>query len=118
MLEAKTLGIDDESAVWLIKRHGNRVRQVLQLCRNNRELIERIKPEMPFILADLVFCACHEMVVQLDDLVRRRLPLAILAKLTVNDLTKIATIAECHLNWNSAKTTTEIERCLLLFKAI
>ncbi|MBK8817173.1 MAG: glycerol-3-phosphate dehydrogenase/oxidase [Methylococcaceae bacterium] len=118
MLEAKTLGIDDESAAWLIKRHGKRVGQIFQLCRENRELIERVTPELPFILADLVFCTRHEMVVHLDDLVRRRLPLTILAKLTVNDLTKIAAIAANILNWNSAKSTAEIEKCLLLYKAV
>ncbi len=111
MLKAKKLGIDDDSALWLVKRHGKRVENVLQLCEENRDLIARIKPELPFIAADLVFCARYEMSVHLDDLIRRRLPLMILAKLTTQDLSRLAGFAAEVLGWDTAKTDSEIERC-------
>ncbi|NOS75192.1 MAG: glycerol-3-phosphate dehydrogenase/oxidase [Methyloglobulus sp.] len=86
LAQAAQLGIDKESAVWLVRRHGNRVSNILQLCADNPDLARRIRPELPFIMADLVFCARHEMVVHLDDLLGRRLPLLILAKITAEEL--------------------------------
>lgn len=110
--KGKQLGIDKESVEWLARRHGNRIVEVFQLCENNPDLTQRIKPGHPFILADLIFCARCEMVVHLDDLLRRRLPLMILTKLTVEELMHLATITAQILGWDSQKKEDEINRCL------
>jgi glycerol-3-phosphate dehydrogenase len=110
--KARALAIDDDSALTLIKRHGNRVDAVLQLCEQRPELKQRIKPELPFIMADLVFCAQSEMVVHLDDLLRRRLPLLILAKLTPEEISYLADITANILGWTAIKTEDEIAQIL------
>ena len=92
--KAEQLGIDKESATCLVKRHGSRIAHILLLCEENPTLSARIRPELPFILADLVFCARHEMVVHLDDLLRRRMPLLILAKLTPQELDYLGNLME------------------------
>ncbi len=110
--KAKLLGIDDDAALWLVKRHGKRVSSVLQLCEENPQLAYRIKPELPFIMADLVFCAKHETVIHLDDLLRRRLPLLILAKISPDELSYLAKITAKLLSWDDKKTESEVSRCL------
>ncbi|MGA7595589.1 MAG: glycerol-3-phosphate dehydrogenase/oxidase [Gallionella sp.] len=87
---ALRLGIDHECAKWLTRRHGIRVEQVLQIIEAEPQLAERIVPSLPFIYADLLFCARNEMVIHPDDLLRRRMPLLILAKLTEETLHRIA----------------------------
>jgi glycerol-3-phosphate dehydrogenase len=111
LAKAKQIGIDNESALWLVKRHGNRVNVIFQLCEDNRNLTQRIKPELPFIMADLVFCAQHEMVIHLDDLLRRRVPLLILARLSPEELQNIAKISAEILAWDNIKTLAELARC-------
>lgn len=106
---AKALGIDDESANWLLKRHGTRIQDIFKLCEENRQLITRIKPDLPLILADIVFCSRNEMSVHLDDVLRRRLPLMILANLSETDLSRLAGIVAENLGWDAEKTKMEIK---------
>ena len=110
--KAMALGIDKESAQWLLRRHGNRVSGVLELIKQDSELVKRITPALPFIVADLVFCAQHEMVVHLEDLLRRRLPLLILSKMTPAELQRLAEIAAKALDWNDDIMDKERDLCM------
>ncbi|NOU43906.1 MAG: glycerol-3-phosphate dehydrogenase/oxidase [Methyloglobulus sp.] len=112
ILKAQAFGIDKETADWLVRRHGNKVDEIFRLCESNRILAQRIRPELPFIMADLVFCAEHEMVVHLDDLLRRRLPLLILAKLSEQEIVHLANITTKTLGWDDEKIRDEINTCL------
>ena len=104
---ARELGIDQESAKWLLFRHGNRVKDVFALCEEDPGSAARIIPSSPFILADLVYCARSEMVVHLEDLLRRRLPLLILAKLQMEDLRRIADLVAPVLDWDQDRIESE-----------
>ncbi len=110
--EAASLGIDKESAHWLLRRHGNRVSGVFKLIKQNAGLAKRILPGLPFIEADLVFCARHEMVVHLEDLLRRRLPLLILSKMTPVDLQRLAELAAKALAWPDDIMNRERDLCM------
>jgi len=100
--QANKLGIDEECCGWLIRRHGKRAKSILREAEENPTLAKRIVAELPFIYADLVFCAREEMVVHKDDLLRRRMPLLILAKLTEDEQRQIMeTVAEANLMSNS-----------------
>ncbi len=109
--KAIALGIDSESAHWLLRRHGHRVSDIFRLCELDVALAKRITPALPFIVADLYFCARQEMVVHLDDLLRRRLPLLILWKMTAAELRDIAGIAAGILGWDEVMMDHEINRC-------
>ncbi|MDD5180411.1 MAG: glycerol-3-phosphate dehydrogenase C-terminal domain-containing protein, partial [Gallionellaceae bacterium] len=115
-IRASELDVDPESAKWLIRRHGKRAGEIFCNIQNDRRLAERILPALPFIYADLLFCARNEMVVHLDDLLRRRMPLLILAKLTGNDLWRCAASVATVLGWDEAAVSREIEICLDRFK--
>jgi glycerol-3-phosphate dehydrogenase len=109
--QASQLGIDQESAKWLIRRHGKRVGEVFSIIADAPGLAERIVPTLPFIYADLLFCARSEMVIHLDDLLRRRMPLLILAKLSESTLRRIAETVAATMGWDEAAIASEIEAC-------
>lgn len=109
---ALALGIDSESAEWLLFRQGNRVEAIFVLCEQHAGVQERIIPEAPFIVADLLFCARTEMVVHLEDLLRRRLPLLILAKLKPEEVRRIAGLVAPVLGWNQERIESECRSVL------
>jgi glycerol-3-phosphate dehydrogenase len=104
-------GVDRESAFWLIRRHGGNAAEILQAIARQPVLAERIIPSLPFINADLMHCAAHEMVVHLDDALRRRIPLLILAELTETDLYRMAGCISGVLHWDAARCRQEVARC-------
>ena len=110
--QASQLGIDRESARWLIRRHGKRVDEVFHFIEGDSRLAERVVPALPFIHADLLFCARGEMVIHLDDLLRRRMPLLILAKLDEGQLRSLAAAVAPEMDWDEAAINREIEACL------
>lgn len=112
IVEAATLGIDSESAQWLIKRHAKRVSLIFQLIEQDASLAKRITPTLPFITADLIFCAGSEMTVHLEDLLRRRIPLLILAKISRAELHYLAEITAKTLEWDGNTLTDELNTLL------
>ncbi|MDE2388001.1 MAG: glycerol-3-phosphate dehydrogenase/oxidase [Betaproteobacteria bacterium] len=108
---AEQLGIDPGSAKWLLRRHGTQADGIFRSIETDRSLAQRIVPALPFIAADLLHCATNEMAVHLDDLLRRRLPLLILTRLTQEQLRWIAAQVATALQWNNKRMQDEMERC-------
>jgi len=114
---AEQLGIDQQSAQWLIRRHGKRVHDIFRMIKNEPHLAGRILPALPFIHADLLWSAGHEMAVHLDDLLRRRMPLLILSRPDENLLRLIAATVAAPMGWDAAAVEHEIEHCIGLWQA-
>jgi glycerol-3-phosphate dehydrogenase len=110
--QAAHLGIEPDAVKWPIRRHGKRVNEIYKLIEDAPHLKERILPSLPFIKADLLFCAREEMAVHLKDLLRRRMPLLILAKLPEEDLRRCAGMVAPILGWDDARMNEEITACL------
>ncbi|MBI5006241.1 MAG: glycerol-3-phosphate dehydrogenase/oxidase [Nitrosomonadales bacterium] len=108
---AQALGIDGESAQWLQRRHGVRIAELFRLVEQAPQSSARIVPELPFIHAELSLCACDEMVVHLSDLLRRRLPLLILAKLDTAALQRLAVAVAPLLGWDERRIAQEVAAC-------
>ena len=51
------------------------------------------------------------MVVHLEDLLRRRMPLLILSKMTRGELQRLAQLTAKLLNWDKASLDKEIDYC-------
>ena len=66
---------------------------------------------MPLIFADLLFCARDEMVVHLDDLLRRRMPLFIFNKISVEVLRSVALRVSAEVGWDEVRVEQEVARC-------
>jgi glycerol-3-phosphate dehydrogenase len=116
--QANQLGVDQVSAKWLIRRHGKRVDEVFLSIEDDPRLAERIVPTLPFIYADLLFCARTEMVIHLDDLLRRRMPLLILAQLSEDALRRIAKTVAVTMGWGEAAILSEIEACMKITQMV
>jgi glycerol-3-phosphate dehydrogenase len=110
--QANQLGVDNECANWLIRRQGKRVEEVLRGIEGDHQLAERIVPSLPFIYADLLFCARNEMVIHLEDLLRRRMPLLILAKLSESTLRRLAETVAATMDWDETAINREVASCL------
>lgn len=109
--QANRIGIDQESAKWLMRRHGKRVEEVLRSMEGDPRLAERIVPALPFIYADLLYCARTEMAVHLEDLLRRRMPLLILSQLSDSTLRRIAEMVAALMGWDEFAVNREVEAC-------
>lgn len=108
---AEKLNIDHESSKWLIRRHGIRVVEILHDIQDNPALAQRITATVPFIFADLSYSARNEMVVHLDDLLRRRMPLFILHKIDAAELRRLADRVSPALGWDEATLNRELAAC-------
>ncbi|HQS58098.1 MAG: FAD-dependent oxidoreductase [Gallionellales bacterium 35-53-114] len=109
--KAVRLHVDEESAKWLLRRHGKRANEILADIENFPALAQRITPGVPLIFADLIFCARNEMVVHLDDLLRRRMPLIILNKFTMPELGRLAFEVSTELGWDDSMMKRELASC-------
>lgn len=63
----------------LLHRYGVRVENVAALVEDQPQLAQRIHPDLPFILAEATLARRDEMARDLDDILRRRIPLDLLA---------------------------------------
>ena len=109
--QAQQFGIDGECFRWLIRRHGKRIEEIFIILAGEPKLAFRIVPDLPFIHADLLLCARDEMVVHLDDLLRRRMPLLILSRLDKDQLHRLATMVAPIMEWDEAAIESEAENC-------
>jgi glycerol-3-phosphate dehydrogenase len=114
MQRAQQLKVDVESAHWLLHRHGKNAALILDTIQAAPETAQRILASVPFTNAALLWCATYEDVVHLDDLLRRRLPILLLAQLDNIKLKNIAMRVASVLNWDAAKIAKGISRCISL----
>ncbi len=106
------IGVDEVTGKWLIRRHGKRAAEILQDVQNEAPLAQRIVPSLPFIYGDLLYCARNEMIVHLEDLLRRRMPMLILVRLEKSALQKIAERVSQKLGWDQERVKQEVEMLL------
>ena len=86
------LGVDAEVAQWLWQRHGTRCARVIELLSENPAWGARLHPDLGFIAAEVVLAVRDEGARSLEDVLRRRVPLRILARSDEIDEEKIAAL--------------------------
>jgi glycerol-3-phosphate dehydrogenase len=108
----RNLGLGAEEIRWLGFRHGRRIEEIFQSIERNNALGSRALADLPFIVADLFHCARNEMIVHLDDLLRRRSPLLVLHRFSPDEMEAIAADIAPILEWDKARQRLEIGKCL------
>ena len=103
----RALGLDQATAHHLALRHGRRAPAVHERLRADRALAERLAPTAPFCRAEVIHAAHSEMALGLDDILRRRLPVAILARPDRAWAADAAALAGDALGWDDARRETE-----------
>ena len=69
---ARRLGIDDATFAHLAGRHGSETGSVLDVCGERPELAGRLHQNLPYIEAEVLWAARHEMAVTVGDVLARR----------------------------------------------
>ena len=108
--QALRLGMDEETAMGCQLRYGDRFFALLEMIHKLPELSRRFVPDCAICLGELVFCTREEWVVHLDDLLRRRLPLLLVTRLSNDRLRLAAAIAGKVRGWDEERQIQEIER--------
>lgn len=104
----RALGLDVETAATCVRRFGTTVKSLYAIIRERPELAQRIVPDLPFCKAEIAHGAANEMARTLSDLLRRRIPLSILSRLTPEMISEAADLARPILGWTSLRREQEI----------
>ncbi len=105
-------GLDKEVASCLIFRYGTKIKQIRELIEQDASLAQRIAPDLPFSKAEIIYCAKNEMVMTLEDLIRRRIPITILSSPNRKTISKIAQLAAKITGWDKSKTESQINAAM------
>jgi len=114
--DGERAGLDAEAAETVARRYGIRCDRVFALARGRQGLARRIVPDLPFVRAEVVFAAGNEGVVTLEDVVRRRVPLVILARADREALDDAARLVGEVLGWEADRRASEVARILDLWQ--
>jgi glycerol-3-phosphate dehydrogenase len=83
--------------------------RLFEQVRQAPELARRIVPQAPFCLAEAVHAVREEMATTLEDVLRRRIPLALLCRLADEDLQEVSRLVAGELGWTDERRDREVE---------
>ena len=102
-------GLDEETARAAAARHGARLERLLARVRARPDLARRLVPAAPFCRADVVQAAEDEMARSLEDVLRRRLPVMLVAPPSLGALEDAAALAGEVLGWDASRRRAEVD---------
>lgn len=105
-------GLPKERLTTLLERYGTRAEAVADFLNRAADAPLASLPE--FSKREITFLAQYEKVKHLDDLLLRRTMLAMLGRVTKENLFEIADVLAATLGWSDAQKTAEAERALRL----
>jgi glycerol-3-phosphate dehydrogenase len=106
-------GVDDESRELLVHRYGYFANEVLALTQESRQLRERIVPDLPDLLAEVLVAARFEQAQSLGDVFLRRTRLGLLAAPSVSSgevPRRVARVLAGELGWDDARVENELSQ--------
>lgn len=92
---SKEYDIEASSVIHLLLLYGSRAKEVLELCKENPLLKEKIDPEYADIEAQIVFAIRHENAYSIEDILKRRTSIGLCSNKNLQ--TAIKTI-QYHIN--------------------
>jgi glycerol-3-phosphate dehydrogenase len=101
------LGLDEETVESCQQRHGARIEKIFERIRQSPELAQRVVPDAPFCLAEVIHAVTDEMAATLEDILRRRVPLLLVSRVSTKRLEEIAVIVGAFLGWSDARRRQE-----------
>jgi glycerol-3-phosphate dehydrogenase len=75
-----SLDLAPDIGAHLCETYGVRVDQVLSLIASDASLGRRLDPELPYLAAELVFAIRSDLACEVEDVLRRRVPLALFSR--------------------------------------
>jgi glycerol-3-phosphate dehydrogenase len=108
--EGMSLNLDRETIEWGMFRYGSKISELFSIIRQTPKLADPIIKGLPFCQAEIVYCASHEMVIHLEDLLRRRIPVIIMHTMTRSVLKNAAKLVAPILGWSAQQKKNEIQK--------
>ncbi|MDX6692212.1 MAG: glycerol-3-phosphate dehydrogenase [Solirubrobacteraceae bacterium] len=106
-------GLPDATYAALAGRYGHAAHDVLAIAREREELARPIVPDLPDLLAEIVYAARHEQAHSLGDVLLRRTRLGLLAGREVAAggpaVGRVAAVLGAELDWDAATTAEHVE---------
>ncbi|MDF1660586.1 MAG: glycerol-3-phosphate dehydrogenase/oxidase [Planctomycetota bacterium] len=91
--------------------YGDRATQLLALGEELSVAPERMIPDLPYIWPELLFAARHEMAISLEDILRRRLMIALKDKEQGLEIVeKAADLVAPEFGWTDEQKAAEVQR--------
>ena len=105
----KQFGLAADIAQHLSQKYGNRAVEVAQIAQEKPDLAQRLHANYPFIQAEVVFQARHEMACTPRDVLARRTRLELLDwQATQQVLPTVAALLAQELNWTTDELSKQI----------
>jgi glycerol-3-phosphate dehydrogenase len=104
----QALGLDRDTAHGILQRLGTQVDQLHALLAQRPDLARRLVAGAPFCRGEILHAARHEMAQNLVDILRRRLPLLLVAPPSGAEAADAALLAGEALGWDSTRRAAEI----------
>jgi glycerol-3-phosphate dehydrogenase len=110
---ARALGVDEAALSHLLGRHGSESRFVLALCDGDPSLTEPLVPGLPYLRAEAVFAARHEMALTLGDVLARRTRAIILDREACAAAAQsVASLVGPILGWDADERARQVDSVL------
>ena len=106
------LGADPETARGAALRYGSTLADLNAILATSPELAARLDPALPFCRAEVVHAVRGEMALNLEDVLRRRIPLSILGRFNESATLEAARLVAAELGWSAERRAAEIGRLL------
>ncbi len=107
----EAFGVDEVVAAQLVRSYGARAHEPLEQAGEDRSLLQPIAPGAAYLRAEISYLCRHEAVVHLDDLLTRRLRVALFVTgQALEQAADLAALAGAELGWDAARQGAEVER--------
>jgi glycerol-3-phosphate dehydrogenase len=103
----KQRGIDADAARALTLRHGARIARIAELLQEEPRWAARLHPATTLVVAEAILAVRDEMAWSLEDVVRRRLPLALIQRLDRSQIKSLADLLAPEWRRDSAEVLDE-----------
>jgi len=104
---APDLNTADDTLYYLRSLYGDRMRDALQLAGTDARLLQRLAPQYPDIVAQVIFAVREEQCLTLADFMRSRRLLASTPGQGMKAVSAIARWMGTELGWPPAETATQ-----------
>jgi glycerol-3-phosphate dehydrogenase len=89
--------------------YGSHCQLILGLVRDDRMLAERIVPDLPYIMAEVVYACRYEMAATVDDVLQRRTHVAIEDRAHgLGSAGRVAAVMARELGWDDAEVAAQL----------
>jgi glycerol-3-phosphate dehydrogenase len=108
--EGSALGLDAAQRAYLVRHYGRRAAALLQLAGARPKLAQRLSPDSPVIVAELIQAVRDEAALTLADVMLRRTPLGFAPSQGLPVAARVAEVVGKELGWTQAERKAEVAR--------